>query len=476
MLFRSIKYILDYANEVNKPCVINLSLGTSFGPHDGTSLSNLVIDGLCDTGNIIVCSAGNDGYSKGHIKQTFTPSDDMLRTFITLDKNDNYTTTINMWGDENCSYTNQVYLYDHTNKEVLLATEPFAMQRDSSFVVSWRVRETETSAYSTIAVEVETGISSGNNKPSMILETRSKQINGNRFYVGIDVQGTAGTMHGWVMSGPAFKNLSLATHKAGDSEYTISEMVATAHRSIAVASFNTRNKLDYLDGSSATAAGTGLSKISSFSSYGPTSDERWKPDIAAPGAYLVSSVSGKDETFKPSDYIALTHYNSKENYYAAMQGTSMSSPFVAGVVALMLEVNPTLTPEEIKEILAFTAKKDTYTNSAGIYQAGNGKIDAYAAIKKTLQELPTGINPHYAPKEPFMHAVIDDNLNVVFTAASSSTLLRIYDTEGKCLYEQSLRNTAIGEEVNVPVGGFEKGTKIIEVVTENARSSKKIML
>ena len=76
------------------------------------------------------------------------------------------------------------------------------------------------------------------------------------------------------------------------------------------------------------------------SSQGPTRDGRPKPDIAAPG----------------TDIVAANGFGDPDEPWIAMTGTSMASPYVAGVVGLMLAVEPTLTAAQILGILKATAQ------------------------------------------------------------------------------------------------------------------------
>ena len=69
--------------------------------------------------------------------------------------------------------------------------------------------------------------------------------------------------------------------------------------------------------------------------------------------------------------------------YDQMSGTSMSTPCVAGIVALWLEADPTLTCAEIKEIMSSTAINDEFT-TASPDKFGKGKINALAGIQKIL--------------------------------------------------------------------------------------------
>ncbi len=68
-------------------------------------------------------------------------------------------------------------------------------------------------------------------------------------------------------------------------------------------------------------------------------------------------------------------------HYTQISGTSMATPFIAGVVALMLDANPTLTPDEVKQILTQTASRmPTYEE----YQVGAGYVNVYAAVDKVF--------------------------------------------------------------------------------------------
>jgi serine protease AprX len=102
--------------------------------------------------------------------------------------------------------------------------------------------------------------------------------------------------------------------------------------------------------------------MASYSSRGPTYiDYAAKPDLVAPGTGIVS-LSSPNSLF----YLTKATYLLKGTFpyllpggtkpYLSLSGTSMASPFVAGTVALMLQANPTLTPNLVKAILQYTAE------------------------------------------------------------------------------------------------------------------------
>lgn len=109
-------------------------------------------------------------------------------------------------------------------------------------------------------------------------------------------------------------------------------------------------------------------RIARFSSQGPGNylgNKTQKPDLTAPGVSVYSSdLNGK---------------------YIYRSGTSMATPHVAGIIALMLEANPTLSIEQVREILidsTIDLGKSGYD-----YAFGAGRIDAYKAVSKALQSL-----------------------------------------------------------------------------------------
>jgi subtilisin family serine protease len=114
-----------------------------------------------------------------------------------------------------------------------------------------------------------------------------------------------------------------------------------AASAITVASYNTKVRWTDVDGVP-QEVGRDLDEISEFSSEGPLRNNAQKPDVAAPGSMIAaplsadSSVSGR--------YVVASGYR-------VNGGTSMASPFITGVVALLLQDNRMLDPQQIKAFL-----------------------------------------------------------------------------------------------------------------------------
>ncbi|UCH88044.1 MAG: S8 family serine peptidase [Thermoplasmata archaeon] len=127
--------------------------------------------------------------------------------------------------------------------------------------------------------------------------------------------------------------------------------------------------------------------IAFFSNRGPRADDgddnpydELKPDIVAPGVDITTLACSYN--LLPAD-----------GYIADRSGTSFSAPIVSGIVALMLEANPNLTPKEVKEILHITAEQRgtpefpdyPFPHNKWNKSYGYGIVDAYEAIKMTLK-------------------------------------------------------------------------------------------
>jgi subtilisin family serine protease len=111
--------------------------------------------------------------------------------------------------------------------------------------------------------------------------------------------------------------------------------------------------------------------LASFSSRGPTTDDRTKPDIVAPGVSIYAASAGTS----CSD--------------VGMSGTSMATPHMAGVCALMLDARGSATPLQIKNCIGYTAIDKYNTGKDALW--GWGRVDAYAAVNQIIS------NPNVSP-------------------------------------------------------------------------------
>jgi serine protease AprX len=146
-----------------------------------------------------------------------------------------------------------------------------------------------------------------------------------------------------------------------------------------------------------------------FSSRGPTADGRLKPDVSAPGVSITSARAGTTTG------------------YTTYSGTSMATPFTAGVALLMRDADSALTPQQVKDKIMQTAvdwarggNNKTAGSSGTDIDYGAGRLDAYAAVKAA------GASINSAPGVP-AHAFYEGSLPG--TGASVDYKLEVTDTQ-----------------------------------------------
>jgi serine protease AprX len=120
--------------------------------------------------------------------------------------------------------------------------------------------------------------------------------------------------------------------------------------------------------------------VASFSSRGPTwRDFVAKPDLVAPGVGIESTVDPNSTLARThADYLLNGTQNDYDRPYLSLSGTSMATPVVAGTVALMLEANPSLTPNAVKAILQYTAQAQAQESPLA---QGAGHLNVAGAVR-----------------------------------------------------------------------------------------------
>lgn len=391
-LLDAIKYIFDYAKSVGKPCVINMSLGHQAGPHDGTSIFDQTLTELQGEGLIIVGSAGNHNQEKFHIGWEFAGLNDTpLQTFIDYHSTPTASNTggdIEIWGERGLDYQVNLVCYNTVSKSIAETRWVLENKADVNGLEypdenSSKVQTFSFSKNITGKLLVASEVSPLNGKLHVVISSRVTNIR-NNYALGIQIVPlTNGKINIWADGGKVgltdkVQGKPQPGYMDADNDLTICEIGGTARDIISVGAYTTRNTY-YLfnDSQEYSLSSETVGELSSFSSKGITPDGRVKPEVTAPGCLTISALSSNDNGAQMLAYAY--QYNDKTYKYGYMQGTSMATPVVTGVVALMLQANPSLTPQQAKEILISTSRENIK------------KVDALAAVEKVVQT--SGIAP-----------------------------------------------------------------------------------
>lgn len=362
------QYIFNKAKLFNKPAVVNLSLGGHFGPHDGTSLYEQFLSSLTRPGDIIVAASGNEGNDFIHCTYSVQGS--------------NYQTSLEtLWGIDQGATITLADIWYPASGNISVGLAAYAIGNYSTPIfVSNAVAPGQ--AHDTLASDGVTNLG----RITIDATTTADPNNGaRRVLILIDsnngqypISGVAwsvytfgsGTFDMWVVTGGAFPVIGgLPPYFVqGDNDKSVG-IPSTAKRVLSIGSYVTKTSWVDIDGMMQTQPGATLGAISGFSSLGPSRDGRTKPDLTAPGEAIVAALSSSLAigTDVPRSQVL------QGGGLQKLQGTSMASPHIAGIVALMLERNKFLTYENVFNLLTSTARpvgpspNNTY---------GAGKIDA----------------------------------------------------------------------------------------------------
>lgn len=383
------KYIFDYADSQGKPCVINFSEGGHQDFHGYDQLYYEMLDKITGPGHIIVASAGNDADWINYVhKPKGIPN---IESLLWGNRESAYFTTKTdkpfVFRMKVAANTSTAQIVEIPMEQVLACKDSLLMDsiKMGNQMYKWRILAYPSSYNSTDVIydiRLESNPNLGYNIPVSI-ELASSEAT-------IDLYRIRGFLP------PRDQNPML---KMGDNSYSInSPSSAPSVISVGATAYR-RGFLNYLGEWKEYDKGTD-GRRTSFSSVGPTIDGRIKPDVMAPGQNIISAYSSyfimnpKNAGAPLASDVRHFQYNGRTYAWNANGGTSMSSPVVAGAIALWLQAYPRLTPQDCLEVFRKTCTQYDTSLSYPNNWYGYGEINIYAGLKELLQMAKAGIVQH----------------------------------------------------------------------------------
>ncbi len=502
--------ILNYAEWMREqtnqpwPLVWNLSLGSNAGPRDPRSQMAQLLDTLGHLG-IVCISAGNEGDLKIALNKTFDKETKSFKTLIypylyqrTEDKPGSYfgrTGSVEVWSNDSTPFKLKAVIYNKKRGYRPAFTMAVVGDNIGTYYCSsdtFKVTDTDVIGDPTFSKAYRGYVGVGSKRDEQtgryygmidyyIYNTADNADD--NWVLGFEVEGTEGQRIDCYGDGTStwMDSYGIEGFTDGSTDGTISDM-AVANNIIVVGSYNTRNQWLCLDGGMSRYEGPGFTVggISGFSSYGTMADGRILPTVCAPGSAIISSVSwpfiqnvlkSYDQDYLNMMCQAKEEETDRVNYWKQEVGTSMSTPFLAGSVALWLEANPYLKVDDIKDIIAKTAIRDEQVKSTREQARwGAGKFNALEGLKEAIRRASgaPGITMD-TTNDRLILTSEGGRIYKVFVGATDRLDTRVYSTDGRLVYSAS----ESGDEMTIDLSQLQPGVYIVNV---NGRHSSRILI
>jgi len=425
----ALQYIISKSQLLNKPLVVNASVGDYYGSHDGTDLESQIINNMIANfpGRALVASAGNAGPVKFHVGYTINNTD----TNYTWISNNNSQIYVSEYADTN-QIKNVKYSINVTNPSfkdlgnTSFKTYNYALntiKRDTIYHNSNRIGIVESSAdINTFGVY------------ELAITIKADSIG---YLWGIHHTGN-GKIDSWnfdyvTNNIPSASIYPKITHyKIADTLQTIVSGFQCSNEVITVGNYINRNQ--YIDVNNVLQSNSETpGQLHISSSSGPTRDNRIKPDIIATGATILAS--------SPLAHILNLKVNApylvaQGGFHVTAGGTSASSPVVAGLAALYFQKHPTATNQQLKDAIINCAYQDAFTGiNLPNNKWGYGKLNGFATM--TCGESPQNIKDlgNASDIQVFPNPLTSET-NILFPNSDFKTI-KLYNSSGQLVrYEE----------------------------------------
>lgn len=450
------KYIFDYAAAHGQPCVVSFSEGYHPDMTGDDQLYYAVLDSITGPGRILVASAGNEG----GINTYFHKPQGVLSAGGFLLNSSTVAASLMRSSD---FFDIRLVVYGEQNDTITIPSRWAYEAADSQYVDTLTLSSGQQ-LYVAMA-GYPSCFGEGEQAYEFVVETPWQSL-GMFTPVTFEVVGETADIEWYRYAGYITKGSLNPNLTAGERSHSI-HAPGAAPAVICVGANSYRTRFTNYKGSTRVYDQGTNGMRGDYSSVGPTLDGRTKPDVLAPGTNVISSYSSyylenhPDASDIDSD-VEHFDFNGRTYSWNSNSGTSMSTPVVGGAIALWLQANPRLTPEDCMGILARTCRQPdtslTYPNN----WYGHGEIDVYRGLLDAL-DLADAI-PSLSLDQPaaIRFALGGDQLLLhLGQTARQPLVVRLYSTTGQLLSAVTL--PAGQRDYSLPVSDLPAGVVAVQV-------------
>ena len=448
----ALDFIEDKIEELGLPSVTLLNLGSIGGPTDGTSTVSRRIDEFVAAGHPFVCGVGDDGgadnYAAGMVSSGQT-------TELLIDKGDAGFLRLDLWYAESDRFTVRIERPNGVVEGPYAAPTGPSAAADvnlGDIFIGHRGADVEFFGATSDRRELLIDFTGEAGQYKILLE--GAQVSDGEFQATLNPS-------------TFFNNNSFASHVI--SGHSINDYASTI-LNITPGDYVIDNSWTAMDGNTYDIVGQGeTGELWLGSSTGPTHDGRQGIDFVAPGEVCYAAYS-------PNTWYSNATANliqGSNNLYGIQNAVSAAAPLSVGIIALMLEVNPDLTPAEIKDLLQQSCIADSFTGAVPNTTWGYGKLDALLAIQNTINLThanepdlpPSSIRAFPNPFRDQLHLRAED-------AALTFRQVEVFNQLGQAVWRSTIDGAST---VELPLGFLPAGMYTLIVHSDEGRVLKQVV-
>lgn len=484
---KAVKYVKDFAEKESKPWVVNMSFGSDIGPHDGMTDYDQAVSQLTGKGGLIAAAMGNENMLNLHASGVVS-TDSIRYVFFDFDDKDKKEwIAIDLWNQNTDGKP-------HLKITPLVYTNGKVEEKDEAYLAK---------VGSEAPIYELSDISGKEHYQYFVrLDNIRKDLGKSAAKFGLKLELLPGetqpqTIHLWTNVGygvVSYMRLGKDTPLVlkGDNDYLVAEGAASIPTAISVGAYTAANT--YYSYNAKATYGWKSAEVgykAPFSNNGPSLNPNplyAKPVVTAPGVLVSSAFNAFDSSINKTSSTRITdvvNVGTTQYYYGVDSGTSMASPFVAGVLCLWLEANPHLDYAQVVDVIKKSSRRDEFfevtkrkaddSNEIWTKEMGYGRIDAYEGLKLVLN-LPSAVERLPNSTTPVTLSMRPGEWRLLFNNAERTARINVYTLDGRWVDTRVLNAVRQGHEEVLPIAHYTAGVYLLNIQTTATTTTHRVLV